>query len=364
MRPARFVLIALVLSLTATPLLAQPATTSTGKDSSQTAKVQGKMLDQWIKDLKDPDPGVQVTAAQTIPFFAAADARKALPALIERLTNATDTSMRVNVCLTLGDIGIDTPNLAKAIDVLGLRVTEDKQAIVRFHAAIALSRLGTDARPAIPRLVNATRDPASWEIRRAAVMGLQAAAYENGGSDMRAINACIVALTDSSAQVRVSAATALGALGRPPSPMDLPKVVQALEKALKDKDKTVVIWAYVALLALKDEISEKNLTDLAELMKPKYEVPVRTQAAQALGTMKSRAKSRVKELMAALDDKETTVVTAAAWALGNIGSGADKAVPALEELSKRKGVDEFVKTTAEEAVKKIQGKAEKPKGRQ
>src|SRR4051812_43932619 len=123
MRPARFALIALLLSLTASPLLAQPATTSTGKDSSQPAKVGGKTLDQWMKDLKDPDPGVQVTAAQTIPFFASKDARKALPALIERLTNATDTSMRVNVCLTLGDIGIDEPNLPKAIDVLGLRVT-------------------------------------------------------------------------------------------------------------------------------------------------------------------------------------------------------------------------------------------------
>src|SRR5437773_1788526 len=98
MRPARFVLSALLLSVT-TPLLAQPATTSTGKDSSQTTKVQGKTLEQWMKDLKDPDPGVQVTAAQMIPAFAAdgheKEARKALPALIERLTNATDTSMRV-----------------------------------------------------------------------------------------------------------------------------------------------------------------------------------------------------------------------------------------------------------------------------
>ena len=52
----------------------------------------------------------------------------------------------------------------------------------------------------------------------------------------------------------------------------------------------------------------------------------------------------------------------AAWALGNIGTAADKAVPALEELSKRKDVDEFVKQTAEAAIKKIKGVAEKPKG--
>ena len=78
--------------------------------------------------------------------------------------------------------------------------------------------------------------------------------------------------------------------------------------------------------------------------------------------MEKRAKSQVSALMLALDDKETGVVATAAWALGNIGSGADKAVPALEELSKRKNVDEFVKKTAEEAIKKIQGNPAKPNG--
>jgi len=131
---------------------------------------------------------------------------------------------------------------------------------------------------------------------------------------------------------------------------------------LKDKDKTVVIWAYVALMALEDDTSESHLKGLAELLKPTHEVPVRTQAAQALGVMKERAKSQVSPLMKALDDKESGVVAMAAWALGNIGSAADKAVPSLEELSKRKGVDELVKNTAEAAVKKIQGKAEQPKG--
>ena len=62
------------------------------------------------------------------------------------------------------------------------------QSIVRLHAAVALMRLGTDSRPAIPKLVNATRDPSSWEIRRTAVMGLQAAAYDKTtGADMRAV---------------------------------------------------------------------------------------------------------------------------------------------------------------------------------
>src|SRR6266480_2458232 len=195
MRLARLVLLALIIPLNPHLVLAQSGSSSSGKDTSKPRKVAGKTIDQWIRDLKDPDPGVQVNAAQMIPYFVErsearrldwSEARKALPVLIERLSNALDTSMRVNVCLTLGDIGIDEPNLPKAIDVLGLRLTTDQQSIVRLHAAVALMRLGTDSRPAIPKLVNATRDTSSWEIRRAAVMGLQAAAYDKTtGADMR-----------------------------------------------------------------------------------------------------------------------------------------------------------------------------------
>src|SRR5437899_13054456 len=100
MRPARLVLLALIIPLNPHLVLAQTGTSSSA--SSQPAKVGGKTIDQWIKDLKDSDPGVQVTAAQSIPYFKEAEARKALPALIERLTNARYTSMRVNVCITLG----------------------------------------------------------------------------------------------------------------------------------------------------------------------------------------------------------------------------------------------------------------------
>jgi HEAT repeat protein len=356
-------------------------------------KWYGKTIDQWVKELKDPDPSVRVRAAENIPFFERTDAQKALPTLIERVSNDLDTAMRVNSCLAIGNIGVDELNLAKAIEALTRRLTQDGQHIVRFHAVVCLTRMGSDARSAIPQLVLTTKDSGSWEIRRAAVMALQAAGRDaQNGPDMRAVNAVIGALNDNSAKVRLAAASALGALGRPHSPADRTKVENALREKFRDKDKSVVIWSYVSLMAIEDTTAEEHLVALAKFIKPTYDMYVRIEAAQALGTMKARAKSRVRDLADYLDDKEAQVAAACALALGNIGPpsydvlnyllrgldhkdldfkaacvwaigeigerAADKAKGPLEALIKKEGTDEGIRDMARQSLKKIQGKGD------
>jgi HEAT repeat protein len=364
-----------------------------GSSTSANPKVNkwyGKTIDQWIKELKDADPSVRVRAAQNIPYFDPKDAQKAVPTLVERLKNDTDTAMRVNSCLAIGSIGVDEANLSKAIEALTQRLREEGQHIVRFHAAVCLSRMGTDARSAIPQLAAETKDQGSWEIRRAAIMALQAAGRDSqNGPDMRAVNAVVGALSDHSAQVRLAAASALGALGRPRLPADRTKVESALRGMFKDKDKSVVIWSYVSLMAIEDNTAEDHLIALAKFLKPSFDMYVRIEAAQALGTMKARAKSRVGDLADQLDDKEPQVAAAAAlalgnigppsltalsqlirgfdhkdldfkaacvWAVGEIGERASDAKKPLETLIKKEGTDEGIRDMARQSLKKIEGK--------
>ena len=72
-----------------------------------------------------------------------------------------------------------------------------------------------------------------------------------------------------------------------------------------------------------------------------------------------KARSRVNDLIAALQDPDKLVVASAAWALGQIGEAAAVAVPALLELAQRKEIDEMVKAVVNEALEKIQRKPKK-----
>ena len=49
------------------------------------------------------------------------------------------------------------------------RIQSDEDRFVRYNAAVALGKFGTDARPAIPNLVKEVSNGSSWEVRRAAV---------------------------------------------------------------------------------------------------------------------------------------------------------------------------------------------------
>src|SRR5262249_32000667 len=148
----------------------------------------GKNLDQWIQMLKSKDPSARENAIATLKYYGMV-AREAIPLLIDRTKDA-DVSIRVNAAIAIGMIGLDEPQIEPGGSAL-VRLLGDDQAIVRYQAALALSRIGPDAKSAIPKLIiNLHSDPyskkESWEIRRAAASALGNVAQDKqNGPDVK-----------------------------------------------------------------------------------------------------------------------------------------------------------------------------------
>src|SRR5262249_10232640 len=131
------------------------------------------------------------------------------------------------------------------------RLVEDSQAVVRYQAAVALTRYGDQAKPVINSLVRGCDDLSAWEIRRVAVNALSLAGrVENGPADVRAVRAMYSRLSDQAFQVRLEAIMGLGYMGKCADAVLQTAVEQKLQLMTADRDKVTVIWAYVALMSL------------------------------------------------------------------------------------------------------------------
>jgi HEAT repeat protein len=321
--------------------------------------IGGKKLDQWIAEIRSQDPSVREKAIRAVALHGK-EGRKACRALIVELGDQ-DVSLRVNAVMTLGVVGFDEENVKKGVEALGRLVANDPQQIVQLQAAATLTTIGPDAKPAIPQLVQAVKNTyTSWEVRKAAALALRTVAIpskENDGPDPRAVNALKFALNDISTEVRLEALMSLIFLGNPTDPVDLQSEKLALEKAIKDKDKLVSLWARVAFIRI-DKISELHMIAIGQMLKAP-EVIVRVNAASALGMIGPEAGTQVPLLIEALNDKEETVVAAAIGALGLMGEEAEKAITALTPFTQ--GQNEALKLLANEAIKRISDKNFRPK---
>lgn len=382
---------ALVLTLFALFLPALPAQTplpkkeppadpktATSSEVKVPDKVSGRTLDEWRKRLHSHDPEVRRDAVRILLSFGPG-AAVAAPDVIHMADLDSDISPRVNAIIVLMLMEIKDRDIPRAVQVLKRRLTDDYQAVVRLHAALALGRFERQAKDAIPSLITACRDRASAEIRRAAIGSLGKVAVDKKTKvpDPRATMAIINALRISSsgvpmepsAKVRLEAVMALGAMGPPPAlaPALASKITveRTLVGRLRDPDKTVVVWAHVALMAIENKVSEEYLKGIAKVLKHK-DVEARSAAARALGQLGGYAdkdyvkkvRAHVPDLLAGLKDSETDVVSMCCWALGQIGRKTDpgeKVNIALTKLSKGEKVDVAVKIMALAALKSIKG---------
>lgn len=275
--------------------------------------VGGKTRDQWLHEIKERDPGVAAKAMQAVAQFGPDIDKEAGPLLIARLGDK-DISVKVNAALAIGEIGLAPADVAAG--VAGLRrMLGDTQAIVRFHAAIALGRLKAEARPAVPELLYTIRDTSCWEIRKAAAYALaNATAVRGQPGDPRVIQALVVALADHSSKVRLEAILGLMMVGTPPTPADRQAEFNALTAVLADRDKVVTIWAHMALMRM-DKNFEPHLAAIAKLLATSPDASVRSSAAMALGQAGPEARGYISELIKALEEREPDVVNAATSAL-------------------------------------------------
>jgi HEAT repeat protein len=248
----------------------------------------------------------------------------------------------------------DKPEVVKAL-AKRISPVSEPQAIVRFHAALAIGQFGEQAAEAIPILITSTKDAGSFEIRKAAVGSLARVGMDSKkGANPLATKALIDALGDHSAEVRIEATMGLGAMGAPASELR-PNVIAALRARAKDTDKPVIIWSHVALMAI-EKVNDKDLGVVAKFLASGEPVKARTNACRALGVLGVDARPKIDDLIAVTRDKEPLVAGMACWALGEIGLKTDpgaKAKDRLTAITQQKDADVGVKGFALEALEKI-----------
>jgi HEAT repeat protein len=338
---------------------------------SMDTQIDGKTLKEWIEKIKDPDPSIAETAMMAVQLYGPDLAAKpAGPNLLDILSNSPDASLRVHACIAFANLGFDDSIKAKAIPTLRRRLSED-QGIVRLHAIVACNRLGADARSLIPELIARVQDRGAFEIRRAAALALGEAGQSTKTEeiDMNAARALYGTFSgpypDACADVRLAAVMAFGSMGIPRDEKNNQAIINALTHAAgTDKNKAVVIWAHVGLIAHKEPVKEHLAAILAFLDGKDF--MARFQALHAIGAMgkEGRSLSAIPALIKVLqqDEKEPVLVMTSAWALGEMGKDAKEAVPVLKEVMEKKDIDKQVKASLEDALEKINGKPVAEKG--
>jgi len=265
--------------------------------------------------LQDPSAGVRGNAAYALGYFGA-DAQSAIPALAHALSDP-DTDLRVNAASVLANIedldlaGAALPGLEGAL--------KDADPMVRQYAAIAVARLGPDAKTALPELLTTLTDERP-ETREAS-----ARALGNFGMEARmAAPALARAASDPNPLVRRTALEALGAVS---PPEELRR--SAFRSALNDPDPSVRQVA-VMLVPLGGELEPEVMEALLKLLKDRNG-SVRSAAANLLRNAPTTSPLVASALAEALKDPDPNVRRDAALALAN-GPEALQAMPVLTQL--------------------------------
>ena len=312
----------------------QPATKET---KAGPTTMGGKTLKEWKVELTSKDAGKRADAIIAIAGFGDAN-HDCVPALLERMHD-DDVSPRVRAVIAMRLVAVDEKDVSKVVNALVARLDRAKeaQAIVRLEAAVSLKRfVGEPAlNNAVPGLTKGTLDKSSWEIRHHCVSALWRIGREQkSGADAAIFEALLAVLNfERTYLVRIETLQGLGTLGRPNDPALLNKLAARLTVFSKSETKPYAIWAFTALVGMQDgKASEASLSQISKFLTKNHPLESRIQAASALGSLGTRAKSRVPMLVAMLNDPETTAVWAACNALGSIGEAKETVVDALMKL--------------------------------
>ena len=206
---------------------------------------------------------------------------------------------------------------ARALPAL-MRALGDRNKDIRSAAARALGALGPAAAPAVPLLLlgNPHEERRSWSSHIS--VSDHAAVVDHIG--VAAIPALRRAIKHKDARTRVSAAYALGNMGKKGA-----AVVPLLARALDDEVHEVRQWSAWALGKM-GPAAKRAVADLRSALTDP-EGDVRQWAAEALGKMGGHAAAAVPDLIGLLED--TYADSQAAEALGRIGPKARAAIPEL-----------------------------------
>jgi HEAT repeat protein len=258
---------------------------------------------------------------RTILMFGPDKAYSAVPDILKELKKHTlgtpvDLSVRISGIVALGAAinGVKEPDpkyQKDAVTILHYFLTKDNQAIVKMRALQTLPRLGPEARGLTNDVVNLVKDPDTWETRQQAVQTLVIlVADPKRLPPSHVLDAMYGRLKDASHNVRLSALQGLAVLGTPGELAQKSVMINKMEDlALKDSDPNVRIWAHLAIMTVKQAITNDHLLAIAAMLH-NPDVMVRAQAAQALAMAGPKGQPAVPELIKALGDPDVGVVNA------------------------------------------------------
>ncbi len=271
---------------------------------AQEARYQGRSLSQWQADLADLDSKVRREAVKAIAHFGS----QAVPTLTKTLKDPSweVRTTTVDALRNMGPAARDAaPDLVKA-----LSSRSDDPSYLWLWTVSALAAIGPAAMPA---LIEGLSDFRS-DVRN----GVIKAMVEIGIPPREAIQPLIEALEDSNRIVRANAAFALGKIG-PPAKQAIP----TLTKLLTDPDADVRAAASKAVGAI-DPKATVAIEPLVRGLSGDW-----LERKNAIESLSKMGKAAVPAVTEALRDRDVKVRLSAAFVLGEIGSEAKDAVPAL-----------------------------------
>ena len=330
-----------------------------GEKKDFTPKIPIKSLKSWITDLKDKDASVRDIALSAIPNYGSSTS-EAIPGVIDRCLDP-DAGVRVKAVMALSVLEILDRDIPRTVDALAKRAQEDPQAQVRYLAINALQRFDpVDARRTIAALVEASKYPNSYEVRRIALIALVKFGMDKTtGPDTKAVSAALAALKDPAVPVRYAAITAIALLGKPNNPVVSAGVEKALTELANGSDKIFAIWAKVGL-ANQDVLSTATHVKFISQMLKQSDLQVKLEAMRAISVIGALAKPTVPDLIDLLEDKDNFVVFNACLTLGSLNVEAREAKEPLTKLIAKKDLYEPVKQAATNALESLKGVTPKP----
>ena len=349
---------------------ATPASSLTQEKRLDPKEVGGKTLAQWIAEIRNnPDPSMQETAMGVVPYFgtkAGSRPRARCPAAQHGVPRhrlpgpchpGPGRHRRKRQRRGRGQGGAP-PSCTRS-------TTRDSRSALPCHRGPGGVRIPGESSD--PEPGHRTQDPNSWELRQAAIASLRTIASGDSTAppDGRAVvaiaNRLLGETWDKTAQVRVAAVMSLGAMGRPVQFDHFLLSKQALTKATKDPDKSVQIWAQVALMAV-DRITKEGLAAVAwHLGAKEKDGMAKVTAMRALEAMGKEARPRIGDIIDLVDDSDPLIAATAIDVLGQLGSVARDAVPALRKVMEKKDQSESFKDAAKAAIELIDGPPPKVK---